>query len=238
MIHWIIQTSNNLPSASTSPIVKSEITVATLLLLSKIIASRIKPIPSTIFSIFESVIAARRSAYSFYQQIVHTDPDRKIVESNERHKAFLDALVDAYEAFGGSEWEKRKEEALRSGKSVDEIEEEATSVNRFEGLEVAAVAEDSGEDDDDDADENTAPTAGQRNKAKGKGKGKGKGKKGKGKAKGGKTVAREPKPIPKEHPLESYKLIDGEEGAVDRLMAVYCFLKDFMELRKYDSSRL
>ena len=234
LIHWIIQTSNNLPTPLTAPISKSEITLVTLLALSRTIASRVKPIPSAIFLLFESVIAARRSAYSFYLQIVHSDPDPNISESNERHKAFLDALVGAYEAFGGSEWKARREEGLKAGKTLDELEEEVKFVNRFEGLEVAAVnVEESGDEEDGVEMQENVPAA--KSKSKANGKAKAKGKKGKGKAKAAKAPEKTPATIPKEHPMESYKLIDGEEGAVDRLMAVYCFLKDFVELRKYGS---
>jgi hypothetical protein len=224
LVHWIIQTSRTIPSAPVSNN-SSEITVSTLLALSRIIAERIKPVPTTIYKLFQSVIAARSNAYAFYQQIVIENPSPEIEESNARHKAFLDALIGAFEALGGEEWVKSRAEAQETGRQKEEEEEEAIFLNRFAGLKLPEEGdEEEEEEEEDEASKENKPMR----PKKGKGKAKGKGKKGKGK---GKAPAKMPEPTFKEHPLEAYKLKDDSTQVADMLVAVYCFLKEMIQLR-------
>jgi hypothetical protein len=226
LVHWIIQTSRTIPSAPVSES-SSEITVSTLLALSRIIAARVKPVPTTIYKLFQSVIAARSTAYAFYQQIVSENPSPEIEESNARHKAFLDALIGAFDALDGEEWVKSRAEAQAAGQQKEDEEDEAIFLNRFEGLRLPAEGEEEEEEEEEEEREASKENKPMRPK-KGKGKAKAKGKKGKGK---GKAPAKMPEPTFKEHPLEAYKLKDDSENAIaDMLLAVYCFLKEMIQL--------
>lgn len=238
-----MSTANGIPS---SPLSRSgaTITVADLVKLSRVISERVKPIPSSIYGLFSSVIDARKQSYSFYQQLVTTDAagaDPEIEASNCRHRAFIDALIAAYDALGGHGWQKQRDAVKRAGREPEEEEEEeeeALFVNSFEGLEVDDVGTNEENDDEKGKEEEAEPEEKKEVRPKSGSSGKKpKGKKGKAKAKGRKSKALKKAPVVEQTvtdiPLEDYKLVDGEGGMTDVLLAAWAFLKDVMELRGY-----
>jgi hypothetical protein len=241
LIYWMIHASNSIiESSSPLPIpdavpttvnTTGEITVSTLVLISKLIAKHINPIPSTIYRLFQSVIAARTATHTLFQQIVAEKPDPETERSNVSHKRFIDALTEAFEALGGEAWaSKQKSEAeTPDEEDVDEV----IFANKFSALGLDAPkdgeeAEDTVGGGSDEPSIGTSPVRPKKNSTR-------KVKKGKR----GKRAKRKPKPSVKEPsldevPLESYRIIDDESGIItDYLMAVFSLVKQWIELRSY-----
>ena len=75
LVYWITHTSNRIiksfPSdAPTAANTTGEVSLSTLISLSGLIAKHINPIPTTIYRLFQSIIAAREQTYAVFQQIV------------------------------------------------------------------------------------------------------------------------------------------------------------------------
>lgn len=178
-----------------------------------------------ILSPCQSVIKARSATYGVFQRIASANPDPEIERSNAAHKRFIDTLGEAFTSLGGHAWrEKQKtQESLIDQVDLDELK----FANTFSGLNIGQ-----GGDDEESAGEGpsqpSATTTANRSKKQGPGKRK-KGKKGKAKPK---TPAKEPDLD--EVPLESYRIIEDEDGIItDYLMAVYASLREWCEMRKY-----
>lgn len=223
-----MHTANSVPHDAGEPrITTSVITLSTLLDLSKTIPTRIKPIPSTIFRLFQSVIEARSKAFSFYQQVVTDSPDPEIEQSNVRHKAFLDVLQQAFELLGGEKW---ANDSAQTKEQDEEDQEEVIFANKFAKLDVTDAAENAAADveesEEEKAKENKAPRKVQPKKGKG-------GKKKKTKAK--KSVPEIKEPGFDDVPLESFKIVEAGEGGLitDYLLAVYSMMEELNELRLY-----
>ena len=80
----------------------------------KLIANRSKhegdvTIPQGVYSLFESVIHARKMVASFYRQLDTTSPD--IEAKNLSHLNFICVLEEAFDILGGSLWRQRSAEA-------------------------------------------------------------------------------------------------------------------------------
>jgi hypothetical protein len=208
-----------------------QITVSTLVSLSKLIGKRINPIPSTIYRLFQSVIAARKAAYSAFQQIVAQKRDPEIERSNITHKRFIDALIEAFEALGGDEWVSKQKSETESADEEDF--EEIVFTNQFSTLGLNGSNDGNDEDDVDDGDSDEPSTSASQVRPKKKATGKGK------KGKRGKKARGKPKPGVKEPsldevPLESYRIIEDESGIVtDYLLAVYSLIEQWVDLRQY-----
>lgn len=201
----------------------SEINATKLIQLSRLISSpavTTKPVPATIYSLFESVIKSRTAAYNFWLDIDAVNPSDETKRSNEGHKGFIDALQAAFEALGGLEWQAKrdaeKEQKLKeaqAGKNeaalrADELELE----NRFGGLEI---------DDIPSGDE--SETSKQEQWLKGLVPGQNGGRKGgsrknKANRKGEKQSRR----------VEDYKVKSDSEAS----FAGFCFMKDMFDLRR------
>ncbi|KAJ3579357.1 hypothetical protein NPX13_g1213 [Xylaria arbuscula] len=112
LIYWIVQASNAIVTSPVTlpddvprnPNTDGQITVSSLVSLSKLIAKHIDSIPEAILALFRSVIQARKAVYEKFQQLVAHDSDSEIERSNASHKYFIDALVEAFEALGGVAW--------------------------------------------------------------------------------------------------------------------------------------
>lgn len=238
LIYWMIHASNriiksslSLPISDAAPNATGEITVSALVPLSKTIAQYISPIPSTIYRLFQLVIAARTGTHTLFQQIVAKRPDPEIERSNISHKRFIDALTEAFEVLGGEIWASKQKSETDSldEEDVDEI----IFTNQFAALGIddsnnREQVEDSVEGESDGPSRGVPPV---RHKKKSTGKGKkGKGKKGKR----GKRKSAVKEPSLDEVPLESYRIIEDESGLVtDYLMAVYSLVRQWIELRHY-----
>lgn len=230
----ILKSSSSLSISGDTPITPNttgQITVSALVPTSKLIAEHLKTIPSVIYHLFQSVIEARSASHAIFKQIVANKPDPEIEKSNVSHKCFIDALTGAFKALGGDEWaSKQKSEAP----SLDQKEiEEVIFANQFS---VLGLSESDEEEDDQAANGGEGGSAhpGSVQKARPRKKPSGKGKKGKR----GKKAKGKPKPTVKEPsldevPLESYRIIEDEDGVItDYLMAVYAFIKEAMDYRQ------
>ena len=236
LVYWITHTSNNIIKSFPSDVsinvnTTGEVRLSTLVSLSGLIAKYIKPIPATIYRLFQSIIAARKETHALFQQVVANCPDPDIEKSNISHKHWIDGLTEAFKALGGDLWgSERKGE--KDG-ADEEDEDEVIFANKFSALSLSG--ETKGEDEEDEAEGESdepsaaaAPARSQQKKSTKKKKGK-RGKKSKGK---GKHVAPEPKL--EDVPFESYRIIEDETGIVtDYLMAVYSLVTQWVELRHY-----
>jgi len=216
-----------------------QLTVSALVSISKLIANHVNPIPSTICRLFQSVIAARSAAHSLFQQIVTKKPDPAIERSNLSHRKFIDALIEAFEALGGREWESES----KAQKSVQEDEDDAIFANKFSTLDVheskdndELELEQEDEDDEDNVPGSEVHAAVAALRSVGPKKSAGKGKKGKRGKYGKKAKSKKPATIEvslDDIPLESYRIIDSEDGGLitDYLIAVYSLVEQWVKLR-------
>lgn len=238
LIYWMVHASNSIiksPSAASIPDATlpklnttGKIKASALVSTSKLIAKHISPVPSTIYRLFQSVISVRTAVYSSYQQIASKTRDPEIDKSNSGHKHFIETLTEAFENLGGKQWaSQQKPESVPSN---GEDEDEVIFANKFSAL---GLDDSNSGDEEDDAIEGTSGEIPQAKHPKKKPGNKGKkgkrGKKGKGKAKPGAKEAKLD-----EIPLESYRIIEDEDGLVtDYLIAVYSLAQQWIALRRY-----
>ncbi|RJE23061.1 hypothetical protein PHISCL_04590 [Aspergillus sclerotialis] len=235
LTYWIIHASNEIIKTlpSDEPVTANttgEVSLATLKSLSKLIADHIKPIPITIFLLFQSIIEARKETHGFFQRIVASNPDPDIQKSNDSHKHWIDGLTDAFNALGGESW--MSTQRVKPG-VADEDQEKVIFSNAFSILsldeKVTEDREEDEEDDSDDAEQATVVTKAVRLKKPSK-----KGKKGKRGQKSKKTKIAESIRSLDVTPLECYRIIGDETGTVsDYMMAVYSLAKQWIRLRHY-----
>ncbi|KAI0966820.1 hypothetical protein F4678DRAFT_267352 [Xylaria arbuscula] len=246
LIFWIVKASNAIIASSASlpedvpktPNTNGQLTVSSLVSLSKLIAQHITPIPSAVLTLFQSAIQARTATYAAFQQLVANKSDPEVERSNISHKHFIDALVAAFEALGGAAWaEKCKSEGQPPDDEVDL--EQVLFANKFAALSIDGdtVPEDEGTCDDgsdQEPQQHQAPRRRQQQKKKKKSSGKGK------KTKRGKNANKKQHlPVVETQslddiPVESYRIIQDEEGIVtDYLMAVYSLVQEWAGLRAY-----
>lgn len=249
LIYWMVQTSNSIikslaasdgpldgvDGAPMLPLTSAEITVASLVSLSKFVAKHINSVPSTILALFQSVIEARTAAHAAFQQMTARTPDPDVEKSNASHKCFIDALKESFDVLGGQDWKPDSsfdEADLLADTEHAKEELDRLLANRFGALEIHGSPE-ADEASDQEGTQEIDMNLPRRWKQARPGKGK-KGKKGKAK-KRSKAKAAPPKEESLEGvPLESYRIIQDEDGIVtDYLMAVYDLLKQCMTLRSY-----
>lgn len=205
--------------------------MGTLKSQSKLIAKRIRPVPHTIFRLFESVIEARKETHGLFCKFAGSNPDLDVQKSNESHLHWINGLVEAFNALGGDAW---REENKASGTS-DEDEDQVIFANAFSMLSLDGENKgEAGEPHDSDGSDDT-PEITERNKPQSKQKPTKGGKKNK-KGRKQKAKASDKKDAPEfevpEIPLESYRIIDDETGTVtEYLMAVYSLTQQMASLR-------
>ncbi|KAI1186813.1 hypothetical protein F5B17DRAFT_345416 [Nemania serpens] len=245
LIFWIVKASNAIIASSATlpddvpkiPNTNGQITVSSLVSLSKLIVKHANPIPSAVLTLFESVIQARTVTYQAFQQLVANKSDPEVEQSNVSHKHFIDSLVEAFEVLGGAAW---AEKCKSNGPSDDEADiEQALFANKFSALSIDGdtVQQDEGPSDDESDPEPQQHQSSQRRQQQKKSSGKGK------KGKHGKNANKKKK---KQHlpaaktqslddvPVESYRIIQDEQGIItDYLMAVYALVQEWAGLRAY-----
>ncbi|KAI0863800.1 hypothetical protein F4860DRAFT_50384 [Xylaria cubensis] len=246
LIFWIVKASNAIIASSASlpddvpktPNTNGQVTVSSLVSLSKLIAQHIKPIPPVILSLLDSVIKARTATYAAFLQLVANKSDPEVERSNVSHKYFIDALVEAFESLGGVAWaEKCKTESLSSTDQADL--DQVLFTNQFAVLRIdgdTALPNKATSDDESDLelqqDQASQRRPQQKKKSSGKGKkGKGKNSNKKKKKQDHETAATE---TLNDIPVESYRIIQDEDGVItDYLIAVYVLVKEWVGLRAY-----
>ncbi|KAI1112357.1 hypothetical protein F5Y14DRAFT_442694 [Nemania sp. NC0429] len=230
LIFWVVKASNAIITSSATlpddvprtPNTNGQITVSSLVSLSKLIAKHINPIPSAILSLFDSVIQARTTTYQTFQQLIANKSDPDVERSNVSHKHFINCLKSK---LGGS--------------PDDEADlEQVLFVNKFAILSIDSntVPEDEGAGEDGSDIEPQQSQSSQKRQQKSSGKGK-KAKHGKNANKKNKKKQQPPAAktqILDDVPVESYRIIQDEEGiTTDYLMAVYALIQEWVELRGY-----
>ncbi|SPQ19181.1 5fef2285-2abb-49d2-9a44-8740aab37832 [Thermothielavioides terrestris] len=241
LLYWIIQTSNAIIRSSQArgpdedvPAVANttgEITVSSLVFLSKLIAKHIGAVPPAIYRLFQSVIDARTASYVIFQKLAAQNPNPEMERSNASHKAFIDALVEAFEALGGKEWKMADGPADDGSDLKREDLDQLLLTNRFSALDLEGQTAASGHGDDasDEESDKTEPQAASASKRRRQPK-PGKGKKGKR----GKKAKKQQAPALDDVPLESYRIIQGKDGiSADYLIAVDALVREWTELRSY-----
>ncbi|KAK3291270.1 uncharacterized protein B0H64DRAFT_427284 [Chaetomium fimeti] len=215
-----------------------QITVANLVVLSRLIAKHIKTVPPPILRLFRSVIDARTAARETFQQIVAENPNPEIERSNVSHGYFIDALTEAFHALGGESWNPNctmddaaiDANAPNPKDSLDRL----LLTNQFTALDLGNTADTDeraeGSDDEatSDGQPRKRPDLVQRRRRQAR---LGKGKKAK---RAGKRKERPQDDIP----LERYRIIDDVQAATtlaspEYMMAVCTIMLEWVDLRMY-----
>jgi hypothetical protein len=200
-------------------------TVAEIINMSELIAKHIRPAPDAVFKLFQAVIKARSIIHDAFQQAVSQKPDPEIERSNATHKHFINALTQAFDAFGGNLWTSKNDSSKLEQGSEEEID--SFFSNYFSALSLNGEKADGESYASSEDESRSAVGKTQKKKAKGKKK---KGKRG-GKPK--------PKPVPEttpdvsaDVPIESYRIIEDKDGLVSEyLLAVYAVTQEWSALR-------
>ncbi|RPA83332.1 hypothetical protein BJ508DRAFT_413529 [Ascobolus immersus RN42] len=257
LVYWMIRSTNAIPAAapasakagSTSEgntcvqqlhrFRSPKITVNGILLACEAIKANIgdtlDAVPSTVFRLFRSVIAARSQAYSFFNKITSETPDPQIEKDNAKHKAFLDALEKAFKILGGEEWLKSKKPSV----TKDQMQEEEDNLfsNMFAKLSISKDYDSDEEENDENQKPDTSASTQTKPRAQprpGKGKKSKKAKAKKSKSKGTTTSTQVTDTEFEDFPIEAFRIIDDESGEItDYLLAVYAWFRQSMALRNY-----
>ena len=246
LVYWIIRASNAIIRSSpktgndapTKPNTTGQTTVSGLLTMSELIVKHITSVPSVIYRLFQSVIKARLTMSGIFQAIVAQNPDPEMERSNISHQFFTVTLTKAFETLGGKQWMSSQTTGNEGSEDMDGMED-VIFANKFSCLDINGSKEDgekmgSTSDEGSDQDSQTgAPLKMQQQQQQKKSSGKGKkGKRGK-KAKSKRQQAAPKEPV-LEVPLESYRIIEDQDGLVtEYLMAVYALIKEWMQMRFY-----
>ena len=91
MISWQLHASKSIIKKSSDdgellPNTTGNITISGLISISKLVAKHISPIPSMIYQLFQSVIAAWSAVSAQFQQIVTKSTDLEIEKGTVSHK--------------------------------------------------------------------------------------------------------------------------------------------------------
>lgn len=142
-IYWIVKVANAIITSPATlpddmpktPNTNGQITMSSLVSLSKLIAKHINPIPSAILVLFGSIIKAHTAACGIFQQLVANKSDPEVERSNASHKHFIDALVESFEALGGVAWAKKLKSGGPSLNHQADLEQ-ALFANKFAALRI------------------------------------------------------------------------------------------------------
>lgn len=104
-------------------------TVAEIVNMAQLIPKHLKEIPVIIFELFKAAIKARSTMHAGFQKFASEKPDSEMEKSNAKHKHFIDALSEAFEALGGN-----NQAPGKSSSVVEEADDEIIFRNRFSAL--------------------------------------------------------------------------------------------------------
>ena len=178
-------------------------------------------VPEAVFSLFESVIQARKMVAGFYKQLNLT-PD--LEAKNESHLNFIKVLEEAFGILGGTQWRKEvaraRAAARKLGKPTVDENSPLHMSNRFAELEVQD--KDLGLEEPEDEKGDTPESNGGNqwishlvNQPSAKGPRKGKA------------------PKPSKIALSSYKIREDLSIKEELSFAVWCFFVDMNSIRQY-----
>jgi hypothetical protein len=133
IFHWVTHVATDIikRNPSEEPLlahISEAVSSSALKLLSQLIARYNRPVPSIIFHLFESTIAARKSTHRFFVRLNDQNPDPVVEESNDSHRWWIDCLAEAFNVLGGEAWKSRKRDCIDTS-----VEDEQHSIfsNRF-----------------------------------------------------------------------------------------------------------
>lgn len=204
----------------------------------KLIAENIgeQTVPPIVYQLFRSVIKARQATYEAFQQLGAQSSDPEVRKSNASHKHFIDALKEALKLLGGESEPARKNADADPSHDAHAVESNIILLaNKFASLYLGAAGDEAHDDEGGVSDASDGPDvvvaakkAPKKSFSKAKGK---KGKRGKKpKQKQAKAAAKEPAIV--DVPIESYRIIEDQEGIVtDYLMATYALAEEWVQLR-------
>jgi hypothetical protein len=252
LVYWIVKTSNTI--ITTSPALSDEfdapralntdgrITVAGLVSLSKLIAKHINSVPHAILGLFKSVIQARTSQFEAYSQLVVKQSDPDIERSNASHKHFIDALSEAFNALGGTEWDEKQRAGPASTDPISDQHDldQLLFANRFATLNVDDESDRENEDQSDtEHNVEIQPNLPSRKRRQRKALAKGKqAKERKGATKKTNNQRQQP-PLPEGRSpesiaIESYGIIQDKQSIkTEYFMAVHSLAAEWADLREY-----
>lgn len=199
-----------------------ETTVAELVIMSKMIASHVSPVPTIVYRLLKSVIKVRVAAYTFFVETAAKSQDPDVEERNASHKYFIDALEETLRNLGGEDWSET--EAPTHENNCNSIEQ-VVPTNKFMALQLDGADDAQDQSDDPDAQQ----TQGTRQPRP---------RKSKGNTKNISKKKRSQEFYEAEHslesvPLGSYRIIEGSEGTVaEYLVAVHDLLTQYVTLRQ------
>lgn len=232
LLHWMINTSNSIikrlssqgsfNDISLSINSMGETTVAELVIMSKMIASHVSPIPTIVYRLLKSVIKARVAAYTFFVETAAENQEPEVEEQNASHKYFIDALEEILRNLGGENWSETKAQAHEN--NCTSIEQVAPT-NKFTALQLDGADDEQDQSDDPYAQQTQGTRQPRPRKSKGNRK----------------NISKKKRPQESskaEHslesvPLESCRIIEGSEGTVaEYLVAVHDLLTECVTLRQ------
>ncbi|KAM0548057.1 hypothetical protein ACHAPJ_010115 [Fusarium lateritium] len=240
LLYWMINVSNRLVKSSSEKEPQTSVTINTtgqttvngLISMSKLIVERGEPVPNVIYRLFGSIIQARSLVSSAFQQLMGSDSDHELKQSNRTHQHFIDTLGQAFRILGGDEWEQKRTTTTHDS---DEDIEQVLFANKFQNLTVDQDEASSDEEEEDVPVSQVSSVARKVSQKPGKGR---KGKKTK-KTKKPKKAKKQDTASTRndEIPIESIRIIEyGDELVTDYLIAVYSAVKEWVVLRGYIQS--
>lgn len=243
LVYWLIDTSNRLIKSSAAEKdetpkglnTSGQVTVSGLLSISELIAQYSEPVPSFIYRLFLSIIAARSTVYSAFQQLLGSKSDPEVQRNNASHKHFIDTLTKAFNILGGEAWKSGGNAGAQEPGQEELDLDQIIFGNRFSALNIEDQEGYSSAEDDGFkvSEQASAPQKAVAKKSSARGK---KGKKSKKvkKSKKGKATANVKEASLDDVPLESIKIIESPGALVtDYLMAVYSVVKEWASLRAF-----
>ena len=246
LVYWMIRLSNKIIAndpelqASWTPNTTGQTNVTDMVNICKLIAENVntEKIPPVIYKLFLSVISARKRAHSMFERMASLKQSPDIVQSNNSHRFFLEALQHSFEVLGGIAWRQRQTDGEDASHQTRCEVQDAIFCNKFEALDVSGLDEDHKSESEEDVDTAVfTKRSRQSQPAKGRGR-KNRRKTKRMKAKNGNKHG----PHDAKNPLDDiswkdYALIEESEGvAVDYFMAVSGLFTEINILRAYMQS--
>lgn len=246
IVYWMIRLSNKIIAddpelrASWAPNTTGQTNVTEMVSICKLIAKNVntEKISPVIYKLFLSVISARKRAHSMFERMASLNQSLDIVQSNNSHKFFLDALKQSFEILGGIAWSKRQTDEEEASHQTQCEVQDAIFCNKFEALDVSGLDEYQKSESEEDVDASVLPKR-HRQTQPSKGRGRKNWKKTKRmKAKNGdKQDPRNVKSPLDDISWKGYALIEESDGiALDYVMAVSALFTELNILRAYMQS--
>ncbi|KAK3344766.1 hypothetical protein B0H65DRAFT_464380 [Neurospora tetraspora] len=249
LVYWVLQTSNALiwslpssyPDAPQVPLDNPEISLSSLVSLSKLIGKHVDPgdVPTPVLGLFQSVIDAIATSHATFQRIATKKPHPDVENGSAFLKSFVEDLRECLNALGGWNWALHNytlSDRLSSCLPLTKEKLDCMVIKEFGALDLPEAPE-ADQDSEQETPQQVGPRVGhQRKQAKpGKGK-KGRRKKDRetSKSKVEDTKKGSLDDVFGKEPLDSFDLTLDQDGTtIGCIMAVYDLFKECFDLRAY-----